>query len=76
MAKIGRSDTTYVKLPDELATKSMIDAKCMVSINVLVPKGMEDAAGDFMEDIHDAISKSFKKFMKKRIKKMTDKEDD
>ena len=74
MAKINRSNTTYVQLPEELATGTMPDAKCVVSINVLVPKGMEKSANDFIDDTHDEITKSFKKYIKKRIKKFLDNE--
>lgn len=69
MARINRSNTTYVKLPEELATKSMPDAKASISLNLLVPKGMEKAATKFMEETQKAVGKAFKKFMRKQIEK-------
>ena len=74
MPKINRSKTSYQTLPEELATSAIPDAKVIVSISVVVPKGMEKSAEKFIKEAHDNIQDGFKKYVKKEIKKRTEKE--
>jgi len=69
MPKINRSKTTYQPLPDELATSSIPDAKVIVSISVVVPKGMEKSAERFIKEAHADIQDGFKKYVKKEVKR-------
>ena len=75
MPKVNRNNNSYVSLPAGIATASIPDAKCAVSFNITVPKEMERHAGEFIEDIHDEISKKFKKFIKKEIERIERKRD-
>ena len=74
MAKINRSNLTYVKLPDELATTAIPEAKCQVSVNVTLPKKLEKYGPKILDNIHDEIAKMFKKESKKRIDKVLEDE--
>lgn len=74
MPKINRSKTTYQTLPDDLATSAIPDAKVIVSISVVVPKGMEKSAEKFIKEAHENVQDDFKRYVKKEIKKRTEKE--
>lgn len=74
MPKINRSKTTYQTLPDDLATSAIPDAKVIVSISVVVPKGMEKSAEKFIKEAHENVQDGFKRYVKKEIKKRTEKE--
>lgn len=72
----NRSNTTYRKLPDSLATSKLPDAKLTASLNVLVPKEIDRKKVDrFMKEAHESLSDAFQKFIKKEVKKATEKEE-
>ncbi|MCM1230122.1 MAG: hypothetical protein NC489_08315 [Ruminococcus flavefaciens] len=72
MPKTNRSDTFYVKLPSDLATAAVPDAKMTISVSIVTPKGMEKAAQKTMVAVIDEASDVFKLKMKKAISKMDD----
>lgn len=71
MPQYNRSNTTYRKLPDHLASGKLSDAKLTASLNVLVPKEIDRKRVDrFMKEAHDSLADAFQKFIKKEIKKL------
>ena len=72
MAKIGRSNMVYVKLPDSIATKTVPEAKLQAALNITVPKELERYAPKILDKLHDEITDLFHKEIKKRVKKLND----
>ena len=70
MPKVNRNNISYEPLPSEVTVPSIPDAKCAVSFNITVPKGMEKHTSDFIADIQDDITKKFQKFIKKEIERI------
>lgn len=70
MPRTNRSDTFYAKLPADLATAAIPDAKMSISVTITVPKGMEKIAQKTMVAVMSEASDVFKIRMKKAIAKM------
>lgn len=67
---LNRRGMVYCELPEELFGKKK-EAKLTISIGIVVPKEMEDKkAAKFIDEQMDAVSKEFKKFIKKRSEKL------
>lgn len=67
---ISRSLNVYVDLPEEMVHgKKKKEARASISMNVVVPPEIEKKAQKFLSEAADDFSDSFKKFMKKQIKK-------
>ena len=70
MPQYNRSNTTYRKLPEQLATSKLPDAKLTASLNVLVPKEIDRKKVDrFMKEAHKSLADAFETFIKKEVKK-------
>lgn len=70
MPRTNRSDTFYAKLPKELATAAIPDAKMSISVTVTVPKGMEGIAQKTTVAVMSEAEDVFKIRMKKAVKKL------
>ena len=67
---INRSLNCYVELPEAMVEgKKKKEARASISMNIVVPSYLEKKAQSFLSDAADDFSDSFKKFMKKQIKK-------
>ena len=76
MAKIGRSNVVYAKLPEEYATKAIPEAKLTAALNMVVPKELERYAPKILDELHDELSEHFRRELKKRLKKLDSKKDE
>ena len=72
MPKIGRNSTSYAKLSDSLATKAIPEAKLIVSIQAVIPAGMEKKTYKFIDEAQDEVAKAYKKFIKKMNERAED----
>jgi len=75
MAQVNRSSNCYVEIPEHLldGPKSKPEAKMQMSVNLVVPKWMDDKkTNKFISELMEDAAKEFKKYIKKRIEKEED----
>lgn len=72
---INRKSNVYIKLPDTLVTGKTNEAKATISVSLVLPKSIDEKKGQkFIETTMDEFADDFKKFIKKQIKKLEERE--
>ena len=67
--KLGRRTVHYAKLPEELQTKSMSQAKLDAALNATVPEELKKKCEKELDEFQEDLEKAWKKFIKRVAEK-------